>query len=243
MTVTEVADYLRTTTTTIYRWLKEGKLTASKIGKEWRIDETTLNALLNRSNAAAPSTEHIWHTFRNNEHIMLIANRNSDIADFEAVFFKRGLAEGARLMKGCWWQDEDEVLDRYTQLGLDAAHLIRDGILSLFNLSKLYKNEGIEGPVRVWRESIDNAVSRGASRLWASGSPNMNCCGSDPGHVVAFEARLNDTIKHLPVIGVCPYSLEDEINREHFGKIVALTSHHSGVALYSNGQFSLMRSQ
>ncbi len=39
LTVTEVAAYLRTTTTTIYRWLKQGRLSAVKIGKEWRISE------------------------------------------------------------------------------------------------------------------------------------------------------------------------------------------------------------
>ena len=34
LTVQEVADFLRTTSTTIYRWLKNGKLQGVKIGKE-----------------------------------------------------------------------------------------------------------------------------------------------------------------------------------------------------------------
>lgn len=42
----EVAEYLRTTTTTIYRWLKQGKIRVVKIGKEWRIYESSLESLL-----------------------------------------------------------------------------------------------------------------------------------------------------------------------------------------------------
>ena len=144
-------------------------------------------------------------------------------------------------MKGCWWQDEDEVIEQYARLGLDAASLMRDGVLRVFNFSKLYKSEGIDGPVRVWRSSIENAVARGIPRLWASGSPNMSCCGNDGSLVLAFETRLNETIKNLPVIGVCPYSLEDESNGEHFEKVLALTHHHSGVAFYAGGRHTLLR--
>lgn len=42
LTVQEVADFLRTTSTTIYRWLKNGKLQGVKIGKEWRISRVAL---------------------------------------------------------------------------------------------------------------------------------------------------------------------------------------------------------
>ena len=241
LTVSEVADYLKTTTTTIYRWLKEGTLTASKIGKEWRIDEAQLKALISRNNNTAGSSSYFWQYLRENEHIILITNKNSEITQFEAEFFNKGLSEGAMLMKGCWWQDENEVVEQYMKNGLDAASLIKNGILSVINLSELYKKEGIEGPVRAWRSSIDRAVSRGVARLWASGSPNMNCCGNDPGLVLAFEAKLNDTIKSAPVVGVCPYSLENESNRVYFEKIISMMNHHSGVAFYCNEQYSLLR--
>jgi len=241
LTVLEVADYLKTTTTTVYRWLKEGKLTAVKIGKEWRIDEALLKSLLSQSNNTVGTVSHFWQSLRKSEHIMLIANSNPDVYQFEVSFFKKGLSEGAILMKGCWWQDEDEVIDRYTRLGLDAASLVKDGILSIHNLSKMYKNEGVDGPVRAWRSSIEGAASRGAARLWASGSPNMSCCGDDASLVLAFEMKLNAAIRNTPVVGFCPYSLEDGSNSEHFEKMITLMSHHSGVAFYSNGQYSLLR--
>ena len=241
LTVAEVADYLKTTTTTVYRWLKEGKLTATKIGKEWRIDETLLNDLLSQNKNTAGTYGEFWRSLRKSEHILLITNKNSEVALFEAAFFTRALSEGATLMKGCWWQDEDEVVEQYTRLGLDAASLIKDGILSVFDLSKLYKNEGIAGPIEAWRKSLEKAAARSGSRLWASGSPKINCCGGDPQLLLAFEAKLNETIRNAPVIGVCPYSLEHECNMEHFEKMMSLMNQHSGVAFYSNERYNLLR--
>jgi len=241
LTVAEVADYLKTTTTTVYRWLKEGKLTAVKIGKEWRIDEALLRSLLSRNENTAKIPGSFWRSFRDSEHIMLITNTNTEINEFEADFFQRGLAEGARLMKGCWWQDADEVVDEYSRLGLDAASLVKDGILSIVDLSRLYRAEGVDGPIRAWRSSIERAVSQGARRLWAAGSPSLNCCGKDSNIVMSFESGLSDAIKNSPVIGVCLYSLEDRSNRAHFDKMIALMNYHSGVAFYSEGQYNLLR--
>jgi len=147
LTVSEVADYLKTTTTTIYRWLKTGKLTAVKIGKEWRVDAALLNSQLNQNKNTVGTVDYFWHSLRRNEHIMLMTSKSSDISQFEVAFFRKGLGEGAVLMKGCWWQDEDDVIEQYTRLGLDAGSLIRDKALSIVNLSKLYKSEGVEGPV------------------------------------------------------------------------------------------------
>ena len=243
LTVAEVADYLKTTTTTVYRWLKEGRLTAVKIGKEWRIDETLLGDVLRRNNNVnmQEASGAFWSLLRKSEHIMLLTDKNSEVAQFEVSFYKKALEEGAMLMKGCWWEDADEVVDRYARLGMDAELLIKDGIFSVFNMSGIYENEGIGGVIGAWRSSLENAVDRGASRLWASGSPNMECCGKDPLRLLDFESKLNDAIRNAPVVGVCPYSLEDESNREHFEKMVALMNKHSGVAFYSNHQYSLLR--
>jgi excisionase family DNA binding protein len=241
LTVSEVADYLKTTTTTVYRWIRMGKLTAVKIGKEWRVDEALLHTQLSRYSNKVGTVDNFWQSLRRSEHIMLMTTKNADISKFEVSLYKKGLDEGAMLMKGCWWQDEQEVVEQYMRLGLDAASLIKDGILSVFNLSKLYINKGIDGPVAAWRASIEASVSRGATRLWASGSPSMNCCGDDPNLTLAFEKRLNSVIKDTAVVGFCPYSLEDGSNMDHFEKMILLMSHHSGVAFYNNGQLCLMR--
>jgi excisionase family DNA binding protein len=239
MTVSEVADYLRTTTTTIYRWLKEGKLTAVKIGKEWRIDRDLLNSFMSGQNKAADSSA-FWSKLRQNEHLMVLTDKSPEVAAFEASFFKQALKEGGRMMKGCWWQDEDEVLEQYEEFGLEAAYLKKEGLLTLVNFNTLFKKDGIEGPIRAWRSNIEKTLSAGIPRLWASGSPNMGCCGDGAG-LLAFEAGLNEAIRNMPVIGACSYSLEDEHNRENFGKLMALMRHHSGVAFYHEGQYTLLR--
>jgi excisionase family DNA binding protein len=37
LTVQEVADYLKVSRTTVWRWCNEGKLSAFKVGRGWRI--------------------------------------------------------------------------------------------------------------------------------------------------------------------------------------------------------------
>ncbi len=46
MTVEEVAGYLRVTKKTIYRLLKRGSISATKVGREWRFDKASIDEWL-----------------------------------------------------------------------------------------------------------------------------------------------------------------------------------------------------
>ena len=46
MTVPEVAERVRVTTMTIYRWIEDGKLPAMQIGKHYRIRSADLENML-----------------------------------------------------------------------------------------------------------------------------------------------------------------------------------------------------
>jgi excisionase family DNA binding protein len=46
MTLTEVAEYLRVHSTTVYRLLKQGKLPAFKVGSDWRFDAQAIDRWL-----------------------------------------------------------------------------------------------------------------------------------------------------------------------------------------------------
>jgi excisionase family DNA binding protein len=46
MTVEEVANYLRVTEKTIYRLLKRGSISATKVGHQWRFDKTSIDEWL-----------------------------------------------------------------------------------------------------------------------------------------------------------------------------------------------------
>ena len=45
-TLDEVADILKVTKRTLYSYVKEGKLTAVKMGKYWRVSEENLQAFI-----------------------------------------------------------------------------------------------------------------------------------------------------------------------------------------------------
>jgi excisionase family DNA binding protein len=50
LTTQEIADYLGLTQRTIYTYIQSGSLRAVKIGREWRIKESELEAFINRGN-------------------------------------------------------------------------------------------------------------------------------------------------------------------------------------------------
>jgi excisionase family DNA binding protein len=45
LTVREVAEYLKLSRTTIWRWCNEGKLQAFKVGRGWRIHRSELERI------------------------------------------------------------------------------------------------------------------------------------------------------------------------------------------------------
>ena len=53
LTVQELSDYLSLTTVTIWKYAKEGKLPAFKIGRCWRFSKRIIDEALQCSDAAA----------------------------------------------------------------------------------------------------------------------------------------------------------------------------------------------
>ncbi|MBC8263521.1 MAG: helix-turn-helix domain-containing protein [Anaerolineales bacterium] len=49
LTVREVAEYLKLSRTTIWRWCNEGKLQAFKVGRSWRIHQSELERITQNS--------------------------------------------------------------------------------------------------------------------------------------------------------------------------------------------------
>lgn len=52
-TLHEVADLLKVTYLTVFRWIKSGKLPAYKFGKQYRIDRITLDEFISNSKVKA----------------------------------------------------------------------------------------------------------------------------------------------------------------------------------------------
>lgn len=47
LTVTEAAEALRLNRATVWRWAKDGKIPAVRVGRAWRISEAAVEKLLN----------------------------------------------------------------------------------------------------------------------------------------------------------------------------------------------------
>ena len=48
LTVPEIAEYLKVSRTTVWRWCNEGKLTAFKAGRGWRVHRSELEKMVGR---------------------------------------------------------------------------------------------------------------------------------------------------------------------------------------------------
>jgi excisionase family DNA binding protein len=57
LTTQEIADYLGLTQRTIYTYIQSGSLRAVKVGREWRIKESELEAFINRGNGEIKDKE------------------------------------------------------------------------------------------------------------------------------------------------------------------------------------------
>ena len=47
LTVKELSEYLKLTEITVYKYVKEGKIPAHKVGSRWRIDKDKIDKLMN----------------------------------------------------------------------------------------------------------------------------------------------------------------------------------------------------
>ncbi|MGM0651811.1 MAG: MEDS domain-containing protein [Bacillota bacterium] len=241
LTVEEVAAYLRTTPNTVYRWLRAGKLTGVKIGKEWRINKEILLAFLAEDKKIEPKEINRYEVLdTNSDHVLVVTTSAEQLYDFEADYFKEGLSRGHRLFKGCWWQHSDDVRKELDARGIPVDDLEEKDILTIVDLSSMYKSSGVSQPVQSWSDEANKTVRLGYSTMWGSGSPHLLSCDGDVANLIKFEQMLDNTLKNLPVVGICPYIFEDCI-KEIFNPLVDLINYHSSVIFYDHGKTACLK--
>ncbi|MCA1725163.1 MAG: helix-turn-helix domain-containing protein [Thermomicrobia bacterium] len=129
MTADEVARELGLRPTTIYQWCREGRLPAIKLGKEWRIRRTALNAFLEQSERRPTLVGQLRAFLTVPDHVLGIAEDKTLLHRLDAAYFQVGEARGALLVK---FTDGEAVstdmlrneLERY---GLAARRLEAEG--------------------------------------------------------------------------------------------------------------------
>ena len=78
MTPEQVADYLQLSKDTVYRYIREGKLTASKLGRNYRIPRENVDLLLLATSTCQAAREALFNRWEG------VAERNRGIP-FEEV--------------------------------------------------------------------------------------------------------------------------------------------------------------
>ena len=233
-TVDEVAEILRTTPNTIYRWLRAGKLPGVKIGKEWRIKKETLSSKLTETNTVMDQGQDFWETIdTQHNHILAVTKNENTIYNLESDFFIKGLTKGYRLFKGCWWQHPDDVRNEFSLRGLPVEELESKDVLTIVNLTDQYKRSGTIGPVQSWADEAEKTVQLGYKTMWGSGSPHVLSCGGSFPSLLDFEGTLDRVLGRLPVVGICPYIFEN-LDDNCFGQMISLMNHHKGVIFRNN---------
>jgi len=249
LTVEEVVREMRTTSTTVYRWLHTGRLTGIKIGKEWRIPATNLKSLaptakadkLSASEGARPAEtagqQSFWDGQADGAHILALCEQQDDVYKVEAGFFNAAAARDQQIFKACWWQDPAELAEHYADVGADFAGMRQDGLLRVVDLNDAYQEDGPLGAVRIWQHEI---AARGTSTLWACGSPSPTCFGPNGvNRMLEFEEDLHSALVNAAVIGLCTYCYHD-IETGGFSLIAKLIEHHNALALFSDDSCKML---
>jgi excisionase family DNA binding protein len=177
LTPEEAARYLKTTRNTIYRWCRDGKLSALKVGGMWRIPRSSLKL---QEPGEADGMYRSWPDVldrlgeEESSHWAVITRAPEDVYDVEASFISLGLARGQRVVKGSWWQSAEEIRTELSARGLDVEAVERSGALVLMDMDAFYRKGGASAVVARWKELVESAQKLGFRGLWKTGSPTLD---------------------------------------------------------------------
>ena len=118
MTLEEVATYLRVTKKTIYRLLRQRKITASKVGHQWRFDKAAIDEWLHQNPLEARGTILVVD---DEETVRSLFKETLEELGHKVITTEDG-SEGLDLVKK---QDFDLVFLDLKMPGMDGAELFR----------------------------------------------------------------------------------------------------------------------
>lgn len=118
MTLEETADYLRVTKTTVYRLLRQDKIPANKVGRQWRFDKTSIDEWLHRSSVKTVAN------------ILVVDDEEPIRALFEETLGELGhkvvaVGDGSEALELAKQRDFDLVFVDLKMPGLDGAEFLR----------------------------------------------------------------------------------------------------------------------
>lgn len=240
LTVEEVANYLRVGPNTVYRWCRDNRLPAIKLGKEWRITPRDLETFVNarRTGSQVVPVEQIFSSnFVPPEHVLVMLTNQDAVYEMESGFFKIGRQQSRHLLKGCWWQHPDDVRQRYADAGIPVEEWETEGWLFIEDFRSLYRARGPEAVYEVWtqraKRSDDNV-------FWGAGSHLVNDWDGNYDGLFAFEEGLHSILQQLPVVSLC-CCVVSPAEEAATSALLNLATHHTGSLFVTGGSAVLMR--
>jgi excisionase family DNA binding protein len=241
--VDEVADLFRTTTRTVYRWLQSGKISGTKIGREWLIPRQSLALLAENelSELATPTTSpKATFSIAEGDHLLALAPQREAVVGLTAKVIEMGLQKQCRVFAACWWYQPDELRQLLRTLGLPAETLEAEGWLEIGDFGTALANEGMGGVLRSWDNQIER-LKQDNRPLWGTGAPCVvDCWGDEPAKLVEFEASLDDMLQPIEnAVVICVYTLSDFV--PNLRRLGTLINEHTGVLVWSETDLMLLR--
>lgn len=239
-TVEEVAAYLRVAPNSVYRWCRSGKLGGNKIGKEWRISQTALDAFLSDGPVGLPQRpieELLLQELTPPEHILVMSHHPEEIYDLQVKFLTIGYEAGYPLFIGLWWQSREIFREKLMAAGVPFDELIADGRLATADFTKAYAEGGPGAVISIWKQ---HAIAAADQRLWGTGSHTLTDWQGNQDALITFETELHRAFHDLPVVALCPCVL-DHVDQSGFEALMRLVPHHSSALFPGNEDPVLMK--
>jgi len=160
LSVEEVSRFLKVHHLTVYRWCREGRLPATKVGREWRIRRATLDDFLQRGQRKETLVAHFESFFEVPDDVLAVAENEHLLHRLDSAFFQMAEARGGVLVK--FYSGEpnsaDELRIAFTRGGLEVAELEEEGRF------RFYNNDPTSARTEALRRVLSDLTGEGRGR-------------------------------------------------------------------------------
>lgn len=164
LSVDDVSGYLGVGRTTVWRWCREGRLPALKVGKHWRIRQEALEDFLKEGESPTTLVGQLGSFLQVPDNVLAVAQNENLLHRLDAAFFRVAEARGGLLVKFHSGEErsKEQLYADFEANGLEAGRLEREGRL-------LMRPEEVPlgGRENLLRRFLEDEAGEGRT-VWAS---------------------------------------------------------------------------